>query len=175
MLSYEDFLPLTWRPLAEDEFPFQATAWHASNAETLRALLSLEHGSTEKTDDDPRLVLELQRLESKIDLLLGLVAQSLLKDQPLPLPVKTRLTSQDIEWEEREALVVGENILLSIVLNPRYPCAVSLPGSVTEVSTLPDRCRAKAEFLALPKVVQDSLERLVFLHHRKQVARYHKR
>lgn len=175
MLICDEFIPFNWTRVTGDEIARQAVSWHTVNAETLRALLSLEHGVAEKPDEDPRIVQELQRLEGKIDLLLGLVSQFILKDQPLPAAAKCRIGGQGLEWTGDDSPDVGEVILVTLVLNPRYPCPVSLPASVTQVLAVPEGHQIKAEFLPMPEDVQDRLERFVFLHHRKQVAQSHKR
>ncbi len=163
-LVLEDRLPLHWRVA---ETPGGAPQQQQANEEILRVILSLdEHHHVEASDENPEYAHEIQRLESKINLILELVSQVLARQLQLPEALAVRLSAHEIEWQTAAAPAIGSALLIEAYLCPRYPRPLMLPATVKESSGA--RVRAVFDDLGVP--VQDLLEKLIFRHHRRLIA-----
>ena len=162
-LVLEDRLPLRWRVA---EAPSVAPPLQLSNEETLRVILSLDEHHVEASDENPEFAHEVQRLETKINLILELVSQVLARQLQLPESLPVRLSAQEIEWETATAPAVGSAVLIEAYVCPRYPRPLFLPATVKDSSS--GRVRAVFDELGAP--VQDLLEKLIFRHHRRLIA-----
>lgn len=163
VLVLEESLPLRWRV---SETPAAAPHLLLSNEETLRVILSLDEHHVEASDENPEFAQEVQRLESKINLILELVSQVLARQLQLPEALPVRLSAHDIEWETAAAPAAGTPLLLEIYVCVRYPRPLYLPATVQTASA----GRVRAVFNDLGESVQELLERLIFRHHRRQIA-----
>jgi hypothetical protein len=162
-LVLEDRLPLSWHV---NESPDAAAHLQLSNEETLRVILSLDEHHAEASDENPEFVHEVQRLETKINLILELVSQILASQLQLPKVQAVRLSAQEIEWAADNAPTTGSHVLIEAYVCPRYPRPLFLPATVKESGG--GRARALLDDLGAP--VQDLLEKLIFRHHRRLIA-----
>ncbi|HJW82357.1 MAG TPA: PilZ domain-containing protein [Acidiferrobacterales bacterium] len=162
-LVLEDRLPLRWHVSATpDDSPHQ----QLSNEETLRVILSLDEHHVEASDENPEFAHEVQRLETKINLILELVSQVLARQLQLPEALAVRLSAHEIEWEAATAPVIGSAVLVEAYVCPRYPRPLILPATVQGFAG----GRVRAVFDDLGESVQELLEKLIFRHHRRQIA-----
>lgn len=114
-------------------------------------------------EDDPQLTAWLQRLDQKLDLLLGLVGQWLDRERPMPAAQPARLGVRGVVWQA--SLPPGPG-LVSVHLRPGLPVALQLPALL---HVLADG-QVLAEFQGLDAPVMDALERHIFRCHRRAVA-----
>ena len=159
----EEPLPLRWRAA---ETAAATPHWQLSNEETLRVILSLDEHHVEASDENPEFAQEVQRLETKINLILELVSQVLARQLQLPEALPVRLSAHEIEWLTATAPVPGSSVLLEIYVCTRYPRPLWLPATVQGVAD----GRVRAVFGDLGETVQDLIEKLIFRHHRRQIA-----
>lgn len=172
-LVYEDALPLTWENLAEHSIAAgQMASLNTANAETLRAILSIEHSISEHAEHESGVNAELSRLELKIDLLTYLVAQLAARESPLPPALPTRLSGGGIEWTGKHPTPApGATILVTLYLSQKYPKPVHLQARVSAVEAQTGgTAEVRADFTGLTERVRDDLERLVFLYDRRRIA-----
>jgi len=162
-LVLEDRLPLRWRVF---ETPGAAQPLQFANEETLRVILSLDEHHVEASDENPEFAHEIQRLETKINLILELVSQILARQLQLPEALPVRLSAHEIEWQTATAPAAGSAVLIEAYACPRYPRPLFLPATVKESGG--GRVRAVFDDLGTP--VQDLLEKLIFRHHRRLIA-----
>jgi hypothetical protein len=162
-LALEESLPLRWRVA---ETPVAAPAASLANEETLRVILSFDEHHVEASDENPEFVQDLQRLESKINLILELVSQVLARQLQLPEALPVRLSAHEIEWQTVSAPATGSSVLVEIYVCPRYPRPLFLPATVQGFAG----GRVRAVFDDLGESVQDLVEKLIFRHHRRQIA-----
>ena len=159
-------LPVSWQ--AWTAIPADSTGQRQANEETLRVILSLdEHPHGELADEDPPLAQELVRLESKLNLVLELVGQLLVRQLALPPPAPVQLHAGSLEWQTLSAPPTGARILIELYLCSRFPRPLQLPAVARPA---PRAGWAAAGFDDLGEVVQDQLEMLIFRHHRRRVA-----
>jgi hypothetical protein len=159
-------LPLRWQAWAGS--PDEAARQRQANEETLRVILSLdEHPHGELTDEDPALAQELARLESKLNLVLELVGQLLVRQLVLPPPVAVQLHADSLKWETATPPPAGARLLIELYPCNRFPRPLALPAVARPESRAG---WAAAGFEELGEAVQDQLEMLIFRHHRRRVA-----
>jgi Atypical PilZ domain, cyclic di-GMP receptor len=162
-LVLEDRMPLRW---SVSETPGGAPHQQQANEETLRVILSLDEHHVEASDENPEFAHEVERLETKINLILELVSQVLARHLQLPEARPVRLSAHEIEWETATAPAVGSPVVIEAYVCPRYPRPLFLPATVQGVAA--GRARAVLDDLGEP--VQELLEKLIFRHHRRQIA-----
>lgn len=172
-IVYEDILPLGWRLI--DEFPGDAQLEHInhSNESFLKSFASLDENAFprhEFEDEHTDYAQELVRLDLKINLLLELVGHVLSRQLNLPMPVRTRMNSSGIEWFGFGLPTAGSRVLLELYLHSRYPRPLELPGSVVAVGGLDRNDSAKIRFHGLSDSLRESLDKLIFRHHRRKIA-----
>ncbi|WP_158628810.1 PilZ domain-containing protein [Dyella choica] len=164
-VTYEGPVHLAIEPF--EPTPEDVARLNERNLHVLRSLASLdEHKADIANDGDTPLMQELQRMDSKLNVLLDIVDRLLLPVALLP-----------------PRQVVSFNVIGLIVPNQLVP-----PDSGLRVRLHFDACRAlplellvergKAVgddnvflfFRELSEMVEDGLERFVFCHHRRKVA-----
>ena len=162
----EGVLPLDW---VETITPQAALAdVMADNATLLRALLMLDEplaaGDLSRGD-------AVQQLERRVDLLLMMTSTALRGLQPLPAERPCVLSARQLSWASGESVGVGRRVWARVYLRHRIPLPLVLPGLIAEEAVDGDLLWHRLELETLDPGLQDDLERLVFRHHRRQVAR----
>jgi hypothetical protein len=169
-LLYEESLPMQWRAVPEQSFRSELTSLNENNEEVLRFIGVLDEYPGEIGDEHAPIAHELARVETKLNLLLGLVGQLLTVHFPLP-PLKTvKLNPIGIEWLEDQGLRPGEVGIVEIYLNPRCPRPLTFAGKVDRVESTGGGYRIMVQFEPLSTSVQERLEKTIFRHHRRSVA-----
>ena len=165
-LAYEEVLPVAWNPLTGAISAAVAASFTERNVRLLQALAAIEdHGTADKPDESAP---DLARLDFKINLLLDLVGQLVVANRPRPAPTPIRFNAQGAVWHCAAPLPaaavpgVAEIHLRDFLAEP-----LRLVGTLTNVS--PDG-EVTARFSPVGEPLADLLERLIFRHHRRQVA-----
>ncbi len=169
-LVYEARLPLRWRT-QQGAHGGEAVCSDEANADFLRVLSALEEHGTEHHEETVEIAHELRRLESKLDLVLGMVGQILARQLGLPQPVPVRLGARHLEWTGSPAPLPGERVCIELYLHPEYPRPLLLPGEVEAAEPDPQgTTRVRVRLEPLNEMVQNWLERIIFRHHRRLIA-----
>ncbi|MGC1459713.1 MAG: PilZ domain-containing protein [Steroidobacteraceae bacterium] len=165
-LAYEEVLPVNWAPLSGSMDAAVAASFTERNVRLLQALAAIEdHGVSDKPDESAP---DLTRLDFKINLLLDLVGQLVVANRPRPAAVAIRFNSQGARWHAATplpppgALGVAEIQLRDFLAEP-----LRLVGTLTQVSADGE---VTVRFAPVGEPLADLLERLIFRHHRRQVA-----
>jgi Atypical PilZ domain, cyclic di-GMP receptor len=164
-LVLQDRVPLRWRPAqAHEDDPVRL---QLANEEALRVILSLDAHHVEGGDENPELAHEIERLESKINLLLELVGQVLASQLKIPDAVPVRLSAREIAWQSPEPTPTAGDGIVEVYVCTRYPRPLLLP-----VRFRPARLQSwtHADLGELGEPVQELMEKLIFRHHRRQIA-----
>lgn len=131
-ITYHASLPLSWRA---EPAPSTAmiTSWRYSNISLLRGLATLEAvGAEREHDADTPLAKTLERLESKLDIALAMLARSTMRDVDMPAPLPVTLGARSVEWLSDAPLpAYGEHALVSLYLSPRLPEPLRLYVRIT--------------------------------------------
>ncbi len=168
-LSYEDALPLQWRPMDGPLSGEDLLRLNRDNETILKVAMVLGESRPESTDD-PNLSSELSHLDFKLNVLLDLVGHLVIREQPLPDPAALRLGARGLEWVAESPPALGARLLVSLYLYPPYPHPVELPARVLSVEPAASGARVRVRFEELSEAVAEGLERLIFRNHRRLIA-----
>ena len=169
-IVYRSLLPFEWHPV--DEMPGQEVLQAQSEARVdanerhLRAIAILNEYPVDMSE-------EFHHLEFKMNLLLELMGDMLATQLELPPETFVHLSAAGLEWQDDCSIMpeAGQPVVLDVYLHPQYPRAVSLPGRVAALDKLDGgRCHCRVSFDDLPDSLNDQLEKLIFTHHRREVA-----
>lgn len=170
-LVFEEALSVVWTagPLAEG---LALARLNADNHQLLGAEATLDEVRVHEAlkDESPALVQELQRLESKVNILLRLTAELALRNSGLPPPQRVRLTSRALEWFGEPVPAVGSTGQLAVYINSALPQPVKIPCVVAGERVQDNMRAAQMRFCGLSDAVAEQLDKLIFRHHRRLVA-----
>jgi len=168
-LVYEDEQPLDWEVVEALPSGQRLASLNASNEALLRVREGLEE-PTRGTEESQELAQEFQRLESKLNLILELMAEWLRRQGDLPSALPVRFNARGIAWETEHPPAPGTLLRMRLYICPTFPKPLVLFGRVLRHEGRESGTDAVAEFLELSPGVVDGLERLVFRRHRREVA-----
>ena len=172
MVRYEDRLYLMWCPGEVPEG--ERVRLETSGEYVLEAVASIEeHRPSQLAEEQPELHQELARLDSKLQLVLELVAQMRGGDMKAETMSRGFLVfaADRIEFETLgESVEAGQEGVLKVVLHPSIPEPLGVPGRVTDVGEQAGRQMAVLEPVERHWSYREALSRHVFRHHRRQVA-----
>ncbi|MGC9238746.1 MAG: PilZ domain-containing protein [Acidithiobacillus sp.] len=161
--------PLAWCSAPEDDLAFAAVM--GDNLIFLKALLLLDGDGPAKGDDEQE---SLPALHTKVDLLLLMMSRGLRGLEPLSEPVHCCIDAQWLRWQGQPAGTPPASagpVALALFLRPSLAIPLILPGTLLEEppgtgGDWSGRCAHR-----LSGTVQECLDRLIFRHHRRSVAR----
>ncbi len=112
--------------------------------------------------------LELRRQDMKINLLMDMVSELLMRQSELPPPAEIKLTPTGVEFSnETLGLEAGTLGRVMLYILPALPRALQFYG---EIKSGEQQGLARLEFLGTGSVVQDQIDKLVFTQHRRSIA-----
>jgi hypothetical protein len=159
----ESLLPLEWQPksnLTQGNIELQKQG----NLALLRALSSIEVTTPERDAHAEAIEKSIERVESKLDVLLLLVARMASGSIVLPAEKPVTLDTRHLAWDESGSLpTVGSALLVNLYLNPRLPQPLQLVVKVESI--------AGTQVVAVLEPLGDDLEewltRTIFRYHRR--------
>jgi hypothetical protein len=140
------------------------------NLKLLQACAALEeHGQPEKKNDESQYHADIVRLDMKVNLLLDLVSQLLIANQPRPEAMSLRFNTLGAVWQHHgNGLPVADSIgVLEVYLRECIVEPLRMTGQVVSVSA---DGRVKVKFDPPGEGVEDLIEKLAFRRHRRQIA-----
>lgn len=159
----------------EDAEPLPATLarLNTENLQVLHADASLaeSHRLVDAKDEERPWLADLARLEYKLDVLMALVGRLLARDAGLPPSTTLRMFAHGLEWVTRESRPAdGARGVVTLYVNPGFPQPLRLAGTVVSHRADEAGLWAQFRFESLSGPVVEMLEKLVFRHHRRQIA-----
>ncbi len=154
--------PLAWQSLTAP----LADSVQSANEALLHSLNLLEETTVEGTvsaDERPELI----QIETRLNLLIDMVGELLGRLGNRPPECSVELASTSVVWQGDSLPPVGETVELTLWPHSHLPRPLRLSGQV--VSADQGRCRVELDDPG--EWVRDGLERLIFRHHRREVAR----
>ena len=172
-LSYQDTLPLACAHLQGEPSFSDFMRFDERNASLLKTLASDEQTRREPEPSLEALMQEIDRLDQKLNLVTELLADLVRREVVVPPPQPFRLSSAGVSFEYSEAESVGEGdwMQVSLFLLANVPRPLEFAGRV--VRSNPDFVAENwltVSFEQVNEVVESALDRLVFKHHRREVA-----
>ncbi len=159
-------LPMDWTETITPESALADVM--ADNLTLLRALLMLDEPAAAS---DPARTETSSHIERRLDLLLLMASTALRGMQQLPRERSCVLSARRVYWASEESIGVGRRLWLRVWLRHRIALPLMLPGQVVEEEVDGDQLWHRLDIEALDPALQHELERLVFRHHRREVAR----
>lgn len=170
-LVYEECLPLAWRPLEAMPDEVELARYDEGNEALLKVLAAPDDHHRVRAEADERVLdiqQELVRLDLKLNLLMELVGRSLSRETELPPQAEVRISAEGIQWSSPTRPAPGSHVLIELYVEPRFARPLELPGVVVAAEDNPPS--AKVAFHGLSESTTDWLEKLIFKHHRRQIA-----
>ncbi len=171
---YKDVVPLGWRDIDREELEFSYLSVQDSNEEVLRFITTLDEFHVDGQDEPSNSSsLDLSRIEFKLNLLLDMVTQLVIRETSMPESMPITLGSAGIEWVSVAPPSEGALVELSLYLHHKFPRPFIVIGQVLSVKTIEG---ASGKYLihlayeAMSDVVQSGLEKLIFRQHRRSIA-----
>ncbi|MFM9913527.1 MAG: PilZ domain-containing protein [Methylophilaceae bacterium] len=168
-IALEAVLPLSW---AMRQIMSQANieVQRQSNISLLRSLASIEAMAPERELEDEATQKALERMESKLDIVMLLLAKLAGASGLLPTEKPIALKVDSLTWLEHEnAPTVGQSVLVSVYLNPRLPQPLLLSAQVRDLQTKHDGTHVEVTLEDTGDELQEWLTRTIFRYHRRQV------
>ncbi len=172
-LSYLDTLPLGFERLEKLPDGAALAAITLEDQQVLVADASLDEQrphSEKKSDEEPELAEDLQRLDAKLNVLIQLVARLLIRDASLPPLRSVRFHAAGLEWRIDDEDVHPGTGLVTLHVSRHFPQPLVLPGRIVGVRGDADGRWVSFAFEGLAPTVIELLERMIFRHHRRLVA-----
>ena len=156
--------------IAADAFEFapeDIARLNERNLHVLRTLASLDEKKTENVgDNDDPVMLELQRMDSKINVLLDIVDRMMVPVTLLPPRQSVRFNAVGIIVPEG-VIPASETLCIRMHFDACRALPLELPARFGRPI---NDGNAFVYFCELSELVEDGLERFVFCHHRRRVA-----
>lgn len=152
--------PLAWHVVTDSDLSLPDKIRQASLLLTalnnMEGMHEMEHASTENR--------RLERLESKLDLALYLLAKTL-DHGPASEPRLVRLSPDGIEWEDTAPPLEEQRLIVEMRPSDALPLSLELPV----VAMAPAKNLARARLLSISEPLNDALYQFVFRRHRQAI------
>jgi hypothetical protein len=139
---------------------------------TLRAVATIEDTGVQAGDERLEANQPLQRVEAKLDLMLGLLGRLVERDEPrMPLiPVRWSYRGMRLDLPSATDVAPDTVGMLSLRPAPWLAVGIALPTRVLASAEAGGRHCLWLAFDSMPDALSDAMERHLFRLHRRQVA-----
>lgn len=182
-LVYSDNIAVNWRAVPDELDETHLANLDASNEEFLRALAVFDDGGSgggmgggagggigSDATGHTSLTEEAHRIDLKLNLLLDLVAALVYSQGLIPPTTPVELTASDVTWRGASVPAPRQRVFLEIYIQRGLPKAFCCYADIVSSDQQFDDGVAKASFVGLSGAVRGWLEKLIFRHHRREVA-----
>ena len=170
-LAYHDVMPIGFKPLSALPDEAELLRVNGENQQILLLDASLEERHpVDPKDDDVVMRHELERIESKLNVVMQLLSRLLSRDNVLPVDRKFRLAGDGIEWDHDAALKVDSPGVVLLHINRSLPYPLQLAGKVVGCHQGEGKARVAFVFEGVGANVIELLEKMIFRHHRRAIA-----
>lgn len=190
-LIHEADTPFSWQVIPTIPAAYECLKFHESNRQILQLLL--KEGAVQELDTIPDpITREMNRLDSKLDLLITMVGALLSKETEIPAIRKVRMGSNGLQVlldpsSDEDAMLaelpvipfteyVPESstndclIKVNLYLDAHFPQPLTFFAKVEIVEYTGASSLMMATFLNKDQEVQDLLEKFIFQQHRRDIA-----
>ncbi len=139
---------------------------------TLRAVATIEDAGAHADDERREANPPLQRMEAKIDLMLGLLGRLVERDEPQMALIPVRWSYKGMRLDLAAAAEVTTDAVGTLNLRPApwLAAGIALPARVLASADAGDRHCLWLAFDSMPDALSDAMERHLFRLHRRQIA-----
>lgn len=171
-LAYSDNFSISWRAVDHALDPTHLANVNASNEEFLRALSVLGDTIGQSDTQDASASSSSQdiaRLDLKVNLLLDLVGTLIYHQLDIPDTSPVQLSAEEVSWQG-DVPEPGRTVYLELYLQRGLPKPFCCYGEVLSTDTQFAAGNARVRFVGLTGAAKSWLEKLIFRHHRREVA-----
>jgi len=169
-LTFTDNISLTWKPVEYQPDEAHLALVNESNDAFLRAVSAIGEFSREVSEEDAGMSQEIARLDLKVNLLLDLVSQLIYKQLDIPEKSRVTLSGSEIEWYASDLPAPGLTVFVQAYVQHGTPKPLCFYGKVASSQEEHDSGRARVRYVGLCGSAQSWLEKLIFRHHRREIA-----
>jgi hypothetical protein len=170
-LAYHDAMPLGFRPLTALPEESELLRLNAENHQILTLDAALEeHHPVDAKDDDAAMRHELERFESKLNVIMQLLSRLLAREDRVPRDTKFRLAADGIEWDHDSMLKVDSVGVVTLHINRSLPYPLEFAGTIVGCQQKGAAYRVAFVFEGVAGNVLELLEKMIFRHHRRAIA-----
>ena len=163
------FVPVAWH--SQGHAPRPGEDLHQRNLQCLQYIEALEAHSHRKSESPSEIELEIQRMESKLNLALDLLASLVAQTLARPAANSIELAASHARWSPDLPVDGEERGRLHLHLHPLLATPVELPGTLSMLDSGDRRVMtAHCQFDPMPDDLNDALLAFVFRGHRRAVA-----
>lgn len=168
-LSFRSLLPLSWRAI--DAIAIEGWSADRRNLDVIGKLMAIESGAADNGPVDQECSGEIHRLHLKMDFLIGLVSDLISRNEPRPGARRVKVCPDWVEWYDPTPPEAGAEVEIALYLTDKYPLPLRLRATVECVVKAGKEWIVSATWAPVGADLADGFERLIFLHHRREVAR----
>ena len=171
-LSFQDTLPLACEALASPPTFNDFMRFDERNASLLKTLATEDQSRREPEPSLEALMQEIDRLDQKLNLMTELLADLVRREVVVPPAIAFRLSSAGVSFASEEgSFRQGDWVKVSLFLLPNVPRPLEFAGRIVATNAhFSPTDWATVVFEQVNEVVESALDRLVFKHHRREVA-----
>jgi len=169
-LSFSDNISITWKAVDYQPDSSHLALVNESNESFLRAVSAIGEFSKDISEDSPSLSQEMTRLDLKLNLLLDLVSQLIYKQLDIPEMSRVTISSSTVEWEGANVPLPHQTVFVQVYIQRGTPKPLCFYGEVVSQPSDYEAGRAKVRYLGLSGSAKTWLDKLIFRHHRREVA-----
>lgn len=171
-LAYSDNISIAWRRVDHELDQKHLAMVNASNEEFLRAVSVIGDagGQKEPQENSSGVVAqEVARLDLKVNLLLDLVGTLIYHQLDIPETSPVRVSAAGVAWQG-DVPNPGDTIYLELYIQRGLPKPLCCYGEVVSSADETAAGKARVRFTGLSGAAKSWLEKLIFRHHRREVA-----
>jgi len=172
-LAYSDNISIAWRAVTHELDQTHLARVNASNEEFLRAVSVIGDAGGQHQKDPPESTgvvgQEIQRLDLKVNLLLDLVGSLIYHTLDIPDTSPVRVSAAGVAWRG-DVPAPGSTVYLELYIQRGLPKPLCCYGEVESTQEEYAAGKARVRFKGLTGAALAWLEKLIFRHHRREVA-----
>ncbi|MFT4518771.1 MAG: hypothetical protein ACI9JM_001156 [Halioglobus sp.] len=176
-LTFTDNIGIDWKPVDTPPDDAHLAIANETNESFLKAVSAIAtfagDGSLsgDASEDDNAMSQEIARLDLKINLLLELVSQLIYTQLEIPDKRRVTVSSSDVSWDDSGQLPTpGSTVFVQLYIQHGTPKPLCFYGEVISSQDEYDTGCARVCYLGLSGSAQSWLDKLIFRHHRREVA-----
>lgn len=171
-LAYSDNVSIAWRKVEHELDQKHLAMVNASNEEFLRAVSVIGDAGGQKEQQESSsgvVAQEVARLDLKVNLLLDLVGTLIYHQLDIPDTSPVRVSAAGVAWKG-DVPEPGVTVYLELYIQRGLPKPLCCYGEVVSSTEEYAAGTAKVRFTGLTGAAKSWLEKLIFRHHRREVA-----
>jgi hypothetical protein len=166
-VSYDDGLHVSVAVMPQPLAELQLAAMRERNLSVLGTLAVFSERRLDAADDESPVAQDIQRLDSKLNVLMAMLDQLLQRDAELPPRQAVRFNAVGALLPRELWPSPASTALVRLHFDGCLALPLELPARLVQER---DEGHIFVSFDSIDEVTADALERLVFRHHRRKVA-----